>query len=111
MKIQVQELSAERGAVQGVTAGGKADCRGHLVARSTDRKLDLQDFGVPASLHALANGGHRIARPRQSSDDFRNPTKRVGTGGMSAVHVGNCEGMMLANDVLQSPLPIWRQVV
>ena len=70
-----------------------------------------RDFDVRVSLGALANGGSRIVHPRPDANgEVGNRMQCVGEGGVSAFHAENCEGMVLADDIVRPLLTVGRQV-
>ena len=87
----------------------RANCEGFIGGRPVERKLDLEDLGVRARLHALADGGSRIAHPRPAiNEKFGNRTQCIGEGGVWSTR--KCEGMVLANDIVPSLLAVSRNV-
>lgn len=65
----MQELSAERASVRGVSGGRGADCEGSVGVRPVEPELGIEDLGVRFSLHALAGGDSRTAHPRPATND------------------------------------------
>ena len=80
-QIQIQELSAERGAVRDVSRGTGANCEDIIGARPVERELGLEDLGVRVLLHALADGGSRIVYPHPAANsEFGIRAQCVGEG-------------------------------
>ena len=80
-QIQIQELSAERGAVRDVSRGTGANCEDIIGARPVERELGLEDLGVRVRLCALAGCGNRIVHPHPAvNGEFRNRPQCVGEG-------------------------------
>ena len=94
-----------------VSGGTRASCEKFVGARPVERALGLEDLGVRVRLRALAGGGSRIVHSRPAADDqFGNRMQCVGEGGVSVVHVRNCEGMVLADDIVRGLLALGHQV-
>ena len=69
--------------------GGGGDCNEYVSARSTDRKFGVEDFGVRASLDALADGMRAIVlcpHAQSPKTTFGKLTEHVEKDGGSAVH-------------------------
>ena len=80
-QIQIQELSAERGAVGGFNGVTGANCDDFVAARPFGRELGLENLGVRGRLRALADGGHRIVHQHpDANDEFGNRAQCVGEG-------------------------------
>lgn len=86
--------------VRGVTGGRRADSKDFVEACLIARTIRLEDVGVEPSIRVLADSGGHIQHPRPTTyHESGELMQRVGMGGCSPVHVGDHEGMVLANDV------------
>ena len=75
------EVSAERGGIQRVREGTRADCENFVEAHPIERELGRENLGVRVRLRALADGGNRIVhRHAAANSEFGNRTQCVGYG-------------------------------
>ena len=91
--------------------GAGANSQNFVRTRPIKCKFGLEHLGVRVSLHTLADGGTRVVHPSPTThDELGCRAQRVGKGGVWAVNAGNCEGMVFANNVVLSLLPVGGQV-
>ena len=82
-----------------------------VTTRPIKRKFGLKYVGVRVGLHTLADGGGRVVQPSPNPhDELGRRAQRVGKGGVSAGNAGNCEGVVFADNVVRSLLPVGGQV-
>ena len=75
-----------------------------------EREFGLEGLGVRVGLCTLADGGHRIVHQRPAANvKFGGRTQSIGEG-IAAVHAGNSEGVVFANDIVRALLAVCRQV-
>ena len=110
-KVQIEEVIPQWRTVRGLHRGAWANVQNFVGTRPIKCKFGLEHLGVRVSLHTLADGGGRIVHPSPTTHDGLGcRAQRVGKGGVSAVNAENCEGMVFADNVVRSLLPIGGQV-
>ena len=110
-KVQIEEVIPEWRTVRSLHRGAWANGQNFVRTRPIKSKFGLEHLGVRVSLHTLVDGGSRVVHPSPTThDEIGCRAQRVGKGGVSLVNAGNCEGMVFANNVVRSLLPVGGQV-
>ena len=77
----MQNLSAPRGAVRGVSGGAWANSEVFVGARPIEPELGLEDRGIRVRLRASADGDSRVVHPHPAANgEFGNHAQCVGEG-------------------------------